>query len=63
MPPQRLFLLSKLKKDLAYEVKSFDKVKGQAMLSNRHGRYDNIVLNPAQMKMWYTLTSEEPTFL
>lgn len=60
---QRLFLLSKLRPGLAYEVLSFDKTKHLAQLRGAQGKLTDINFHIEIIKRCYDLTEVEPESL
>lgn len=63
MPPPRLFLISRFKKDFAYEVVSFDKAKKRAVLWGNEGYLTDILFDMEINKRCYTLVTERPPYL
>lgn len=61
--PPRLFLISKLKADFAYEVLSYNKVTRKAELWGNEGWLTDINFDLEIIKRCYTLTDVRPHYL
>lgn len=62
-PPSRLFLISKLKAEFAYEVLSFCRTKQKAELWGNEGWLTDINFDLEIIKRCYTLTDVRPHYL